>query len=264
MAEPQRPVIALEQVPSQHPKVRFQLSEADLDAPNGCKLYGLVQLPPALFVDPYELPPHRSIRSPAKKAVEEAYARVNHVHIDGKTELEKAVGWTDPESKRRKISSRRAPHAGRDLAHSHALSVEHSLALFELELVDPPSQYDYNFTDTMDKLLKEHKALKTLKKPKTAAQLIRTYDLEIPLHARYLPPVAHHHGISAASALPDPKAIWQHLTDANQKHQEQVTLPAPKIFYSCQGPVSKEEGFKMGWQYARENTRCTCARDDVY
>ena len=253
MAEPQRPAIALEQVPSQHPKVRFQLSEADLDAPTGCKLYGLIQLPPALFADPYDLPPHRAIHSPAAPVADQAYARVGNVHIDGKTELEKAVGWTDPESKRRKISSRRAPHAGRDLAHSHALSSEHSLALFELEFVDPPSQYDYNFTETMDKMLKDQKALKTQKKPKTASQLMRTYDFQLPLHARYLPPVAHHHGVSAGSAIPDPKAIWQHLTDANQKHHEQVTLPEPKLFYSCQGPPSREEGFKMGWKYARES-----------
>ncbi|KDN53104.1 hypothetical protein K437DRAFT_271892 [Tilletiaria anomala UBC 951] len=250
MAESRPPRFSLDNVPSQHPKVRLEVSGADLEAPEGCTPYVLVQLSPALFVDPYELPPYRSL-SEERDPSTSVFVSVTQVHIFGKTELESAVGWTDPKGARRKIAARRAPRSGADLPHSHALSSEASQVLFQLDLKDPANPQPYSFKDTMDALLHLKMSPKPTRKQQSASELARVHTLHLPLHTRYIPPVQENAGVSASAPLPDWKLLIKQVMDLRKGNYENVELPEPQYIYSCIGEPSYEETFKMdrGWKY---------------
>lgn len=260
MAEPRPPSITLEDVPSQHPKLRLQISEVDLEGPAGCTPYLIVSLPPAVYVDPYELPPHRPLSGSGARL--SSRVAVQNVSIVGKTELEKSVGWTDPQGSRRRIASNRSSKHSASLAHDFALSSENTAVVFKLELDEPSRRHDYNFMDAMDSILRDFRTdgkaepKKSPKDAKTAEQLAKMHTLDIPVHTRYLPPVPANFGVAAGQPLPDWREMLRGLSDPSKGHYEHIEVPEPKLIYSCAGEPTQEEAFKMGWEYIRELRPC--------
>ncbi len=227
MSQVPRPAVTLRGVPSQHPRLRVSLADSDLRAPPSCQLFLSAQLPPALFVDPYELPPHRL--SKGKAADKSTAIEVQDVTVVGSTELEKAVGWTDKTGSRRKIAGRRSIKSVATLPHSLALSSEYTVALIKLGPTGSSNGQEG-----------------------TSSQV---HHLDFPIHARYLPPLPTQLGVAAGRSLPEWSELIDLLLHPSKGHYEEVQLPAPQLFYACTGAPTAEEGYKRGWEYIRECLR---------
>lgn len=224
--------------PTQHPTVALELSEADLRfGDDKCDLYVLLQLPPALFLDPYQLATTVSTTVPSTPwSPPAAYASVD---IFGQAapasdmrqpiELEKAVGWTDPDGARRRHAQAQSRPRQHHHHHHHAASYTRSTHMAPARSAGLEKEFTLNVlrigvssgTDAGERSFNT------------------THMLDLPLQARYLPPLPSR-----------PPSTWRGWWNVIRlRNYDRVQLPKPQLMYSCLddgGPeIAKDE-----WEYS--------------
>lgn len=231
--------LSLPERSTQHPTIKLALSEADLRfEPTKCKLYVLLQLPPALFLDPFQVATTTSTISSSHESRLHGrspgiVARVAYVDIFGQQdegnsprypiELEKAVGWTDPDgTERQKIQTRafrgsKKRRKQKD-SSSEGLNKEFTLNLLQLEL-DVPDRFSKGSSE-------------------------RFHSFDFPLHARYLPPFP---GLSSS-----PNGFQSLWASAHRGNYERVQFPPPQLMYSCLDDGGPEL-VKDEWEYSGQS-----------
>ncbi|KAK0554842.1 hypothetical protein OC846_001945 [Tilletia horrida] len=265
---------SLTNVPSLHPTIQISIPASHLTLPAHCRPFLLQRLPPAVFLDKYAYRlDNRALVHPST---------VKNITYLGLTELERAVGWSDPEGKTRsadrfvrklhrhrkrledaKARGQPAPPpptadsdegedtetAEQDLeASKRALSLEHSAVLIELQR--RATHEDPQLAEKVVKAIKGEDV--DLSAEGVARNQKRETVLSIPVHARYLPPLpAGQAGTRASWSGLDINALVQQVVDPKGPNglYENVHIDRPEVFWACEGEMTQEEAFKQGWTF---------------
>ncbi|KAL9938271.1 hypothetical protein V8E36_002894 [Tilletia maclaganii] len=263
-------------VPSLHPSIKVTIPAEDLSLPSHCRPFLLQRLPPAVFLDPY------AYRTENRVLVHPSIVR--KITYLGLTELERAVGWTDPTGERRsadrfvrKLQRQRASKlqqsGGQQQHHvriaadadsastgtepeTEAQDIEASLRALALEhtgvLIELQPRGIRNDAGLAEKVAKAIQGEEVELSGSSSSRNAKETTLTIPLHARYLPPVAvGQGGLASASHGLDLAALGGQIMDPRGSHgqYDDIAIDKPELFWACEGDMTQEEAFKQGWNF---------------
>ncbi|KAK0552498.1 hypothetical protein OC844_006425 [Tilletia horrida] len=244
-------------VPSLHPTISVSIPAAHLSLPSHCRPFLLQRLPPAVFLDPY------AFRLANRALVHPSVVR-NLTYL-GLTELERAVGWSDPEGTTRSADrfvrklqrqrERAAAGAGSDAGETEAADLEASVRALGLEhtgvLIELQRRGIREDPALAEKVVKAIKG-EQVDLDEDSSASTRATTVSIPVHARYLPPVeVGKGGVASASGGVDVQAIKEQVLDPSGRRglYEEVKIDRPELFWACEGDMTQEEAFKQGWSF---------------
>ncbi|KAE8257960.1 hypothetical protein A4X13_0g1988 [Tilletia indica] len=270
---------AFANVPSLHPTIKVTIPAGHLSLPSHCRPFLLQRLPPALFIDPYAFQlQNKILLNPAI---------IKNITYLGQPDLERAVGYTDSTGavrnadrfvrtlqRQRKRSdevkaavaalgysdgqdvkvSSTSPDEGeteiQDLEASlRALNREHTAVLLELQRRG--IREDPALAEKVVKAMKGEKV--NLEEGAGAAASSRAETVvSIPVHARYLPPVAvGKGGVASSAGGVDVQALRDQIVHPNGSHAlyDDVFVDRPDLFWACEGDMTQEEAFKQDWSF---------------
>ncbi|CAD6884543.1 unnamed protein product [Tilletia controversa] len=264
---------SLSGMPSLHPSIQVSLPASHLSPPAHCRPFLLQRLPPALFLDPYAFRIQNTVLAPP--------AHIRNITHLGLTELERAVGWTDPtgatrradrfvrrlQRQRKRADEVKALGQGQgervnpteednketesfDLdASLRALNLEHTAVLLELH-PQAIKEEDPALAEKVFKAIKGEDVALEETSPSSRKKTV----VSIPVHARYLPPLAVGKGGLADSGRGlDLGALREQVLRPNGSGglYDDVLIDRPDFFWACEGEMTQQEAFKQDWSFVQ-------------
>lgn len=277
-----------------HPTLSIPLPHTVLSTPAQCEAYVLLSLPPALFVDPWQAPVSGSAKAETPGHIADTHFLSGSA---AEIELEKAVGWTSSAETvgRKGIASdggsagdTSTPHvspsrqyetvtrkkwvAGEGIVEETIKVVaegeEEDEEPHQLNTYAPPTKANRRERESVLFKLATRRQDSTLKKvvksvvgsSEDEEKSEDSQPLQIPLHARYLPPVdgAGEEQTSIRSLIQQVHSAW-HSPSSGNYHD--VSIEGLEVFWACSGDnLIGSEVSSSDDEWEKVIRECSCKR----